>query len=195
LKWWLVNVSKFSNVPNWDLACEALYNGNKPALVLVEAKAYVREFTNEAKGQGGKNDQNRKQISLAIAEARDALSRHAAGVTISSDGWYQFANRVAFAWKLASNGIPTALIYLGFLGDRQIASDPLRDHDHWRDTVFDCTRDIFPVSLWERWIDINGTPLWCLIRTLACARQSPAAAKNEHPTVAVNGGQQGPATV
>ena len=34
LKWWLVNVSKSSNVPNWDLACEALDNGNKPALVL-----------------------------------------------------------------------------------------------------------------------------------------------------------------
>jgi len=32
LTWWLVNV-RGANVPNWDLACEALYHGNRPALV------------------------------------------------------------------------------------------------------------------------------------------------------------------
>src|ERR1035437_2944140 len=52
--WWLVNV-KGANIPNWDLVCQALYHGKKPALVLAEAKAYVTEFTRESKGQGGDN--------------------------------------------------------------------------------------------------------------------------------------------
>lgn len=86
--------------------------------------------------------------------------------------WYQFSNRVAFAWKLASQGIPTALIYLGFVGDKGISSEALRDHEHWRDTALKSTREIFPASLWERAIDINGTPLWFLIRSLPCIRQS-----------------------
>ena len=57
-KWWLVN-ARGANIPIWDLACEAFYHGNRPALVLVEAKAYVREFTKEAGGQGGENADNR----------------------------------------------------------------------------------------------------------------------------------------
>jgi hypothetical protein len=70
--------------------------------------------------------------------------------------------------------MPTALAYLGFLGDKGINTDPLRDHDHWRGTVLDNTREIFPASMWERAIDINGTPLWFLIRSLSCIRQSHA---------------------
>ena len=81
------------------------------------------------------------KLLKAIQEASDALSRHAAGVKISSDSWYQFSNRVSFAWKLASHGIPTALIYLGFLGDKGISTDHLRDHEHWRETVLNSTRD------------------------------------------------------
>jgi len=172
LNWWLVNVAG-ANVPNWDLACEALYHGNRPAIVLAEAKAYVREFTDGVRGNAAENPDNRTRIATAIDEARVGLSRHDPGVKISSERWYQFANRVAFAWKLASHGIPTALVYLGFLGDKQISTDPLGDHDHWRGTVLDNTREIFPASLWERAIYINGTPLWFLIRSLPCIRQSP----------------------
>jgi hypothetical protein len=58
------------------------------------------------------------------------------------------------------------------LGDKGISTEPFRDHDHWRETVLNSTRDIFPASLWERPIDINGTPLWFLIRSLPCTRQS-----------------------
>jgi hypothetical protein len=72
------------------------------------------------------------------------LSRHVPGVTISSDSWYQFSNRVAFA-ETGIQGIPTALIYLGFLNDKGISPDPLRDHDHWLQTVLNSTRD----TLWS----------------------------------------------
>jgi hypothetical protein len=171
LKWWLANVVG-ANVPNWDLACEALYHGHKPALVLAEAKAYVKEFTYGATGHGSENADNQKRIAAAIEEARADLSRHVPGVKISSDNWYQFSNRIAFAWKVASDGIPTALIYLGFVGDKGISTEPFRDHEHWRDTVLNSTREIFPASLWERPIDIKGTPLWFLVRSLPCTRQS-----------------------
>jgi hypothetical protein len=72
-------------------------------------------------------------------------------------------NRVAFAWKVASLGLPTVLMYLGLTGDKGISSDPMRDNDHWRETVLNNTREIFPPSLWERPIQCNGTPLWLLI--------------------------------
>jgi len=171
LNWWLVNVSG-ANVPNWDLACAALYRGGKQALVLAEAKAHVKEFTESAGGHRSGNSQNQERIAGAIEEARVALAHHADGVGISSTAWYQFSNRVAFAWKVASQGVPTALIYLGFTGDKGISNTELRDHDHWRETVLSSTREIFPSSLWERPIDCNGTPLWFLIRSWRCARQS-----------------------
>ena len=171
LNWWLVNANG-ANIPNWDLACEALFHGRKPALALVEAKAHVREFTNEDGGQRGQNAGNQERITQAIEEARAGLSLCTPGVWISSGNWYQFSNRIAFAWKLASHGIPTVLIYLGFLNDNGIGNDPLRDHEHWRETVLQSTHDIFPATLWERSVDINGTPLWFLIRSLPCTRQS-----------------------
>jgi hypothetical protein len=109
LDWWLKKI-KGANVPNWDLACEALCDGNRPALVLAEAKAYEKEFTNGNGGHAAQNRENGDRIKEAIEEASRALSCHAQGVKISCDSWYQFSNRVAYAWKLASLGIPTALI-------------------------------------------------------------------------------------
>ncbi len=149
------------------LACGALYHGSRLAS---EAKAHVKECTDGGRGHGSDNADNRKRIAGAIQEASDELSRHAPGVKISSDSW--FSNRIAFACKLASHGLPTALIYLGFLDDKGISSEPIQDHDHWRETVLNSTWEIFPASLWERTIDINGTPLWFLIRSLPYARQS-----------------------
>jgi hypothetical protein len=36
---------------------------------------------------------------------------------------YRFANRLAFAWKTASEGMPTILLYLGFTGDDGISDE------------------------------------------------------------------------
>src|SRR4051812_48518227 len=127
LDWWLAEI-RGANVPNWDLACGALYDGNRPAFVLAEAKAHVGEFTAGTGGNAAGNEKNGRRIKEAIEEAREGLSRHAQGVKISSDKWYQFSNRVAYAWKLASLGVPTALIYLGFLGDKGLGA-PFEDHD------------------------------------------------------------------
>ena len=171
--WWLA-VWEGANVPNWDLACAALISGDRPALVLAEAKAHVQEFSNAGKPKGG-NEANDAKIRLALSEASDALSKHARPVALSAEQWYQFSNRIAFAWKLAAQGIPTALLYLGFTQDTGIrdVEEPLRDHDHWRQTVLKHTSEVLSPAFWEREIDCGDAPLWLLVQSRNCIRPSP----------------------
>jgi hypothetical protein len=173
LDWWLAK-QRGANVPNWDLACPAISPDSVPGLVLVEAKANVPEFTY---GEGRKspgNAENDAQIGKAIAEAREALKAQGWDVRISRDRWYQLSNRVAFAWKLASMGIPTVLIYLGFTGDKGIkdTGDPLRDDAHWRGLV-ERGQDVVPPKVWNTELRVNEAPLRLLIRSMPCARNSP----------------------
>lgn len=176
--WWLAVDHPRANDPNWDLAASATFPGNRRGLVLIEAKAHVAELahaaTGKRKGTSAGSAANHESIGRAIAEAALALNRIMPGVKISRDSHYQFSNRVAFGWKLASMGIPAVVIYLGFTGDHGMAEqgEPLRDANHWRETVLDHTREILPKEFWEREISIQGTPLWLLIRARPCARQS-----------------------
>jgi len=39
---------------------------------------------------------------------------------LSRDSLYQLANRFAWAWKIASLGVPVALVYLGFIAADQM---------------------------------------------------------------------------
>ncbi|MDI9524990.1 MAG: hypothetical protein QM218_05790 [Candidatus Cloacimonadota bacterium] len=57
------------------------------------------------------------KIGDAISEARGAISHFCSGIKISRDNHYQLSNRIAYTWKLASMGIPTILLYLGFIND------------------------------------------------------------------------------
>ncbi len=66
------------------------------------------------------------QIGDAISEARGALSHFCSSISISRDTHYQLSNRIAYTWKLASVGIPTILLYLGFINDP--AWMPQNDH-------------------------------------------------------------------
>src|SRR3974390_960405 len=81
-------------------------------------------------------------------EANFALRRNIPGVFLSRDVSYQFSNRVAFAWKLASLGIPTILIYLGFIGDEPIAgeSDYFQTPGDWQSAFARHTAKHFPVD-------------------------------------------------
>jgi hypothetical protein len=173
-RWWLVHV-RGANVPNWDLACRSLVDGDQAGLVLVEAKAHEKEFKDGFMGKEEGNVDNHRQISAAIDEARRALSIHADGVNISAQHWHQFSNRVAFAWKLASEGIPTILIYLGFTGDQGMSkrSPPFRDHEHWKQTVLNNLQHVFPRELWARNIDCGRGRMRMMIRSLPCIRPSP----------------------
>lgn len=185
--WWLA-IPRGANDPNWDLASTASFPDGRKGLVLIEAKAHVREFEGEAKGKPAGNPENHERIRQAIGEAAAGLRQHWLDIRISRDHWYQFSNRLAFAWKLASLGVPTVLIYLGFTSDDGMADcgDPLRDSDQWRSLVEGHLNPIFPRACWGREVQIAGTPMRVVIRSLPCTRQSPARAerrRNITPTV------------
>jgi hypothetical protein len=176
--WWLAVDHPLAADPNWDIAAAAMFPGDRPGLVLVEAKAHLTELSNEA---GGKRHQprsssaNHERIGAAIGEACHALGGDDAGVRLSRDHHYQFSNRVTFAWKVATEGIPTVLIYLGFTGDEAIAGADgvIQDAAHWARTVSGHTANVLPSHYWERPIATGKAELWILERSLPCLRQSP----------------------
>lgn len=174
--WWLGRDHPLANEPNWDLAATARFDDGRKGIVLVEAKAHLAELAAEAKGKTAGHPENDASIGRAITETATALGGADAGVNLSRDSHYQFANRIAFAWKLASLGLPTVLIYLGFTGDLGIRDrgEPLRDDRHWREAVLQHTQGVLPPVFFERPIDLSGTPLLILIRSLGCVRQSPS---------------------
>ena len=165
--WWLAK-HPGANVPNWDLACSAATQDGAPGLVLVEAKAHVAEFLGGRAGKPSGNPLNHERISAAVDEARLALSAEAPGLGITIGRWYQLANRIAFGWKLAASGIPTALVYLAFTGDDGVG-EPIRDQLHWTQ-ILATASDVVPSSCWERRIDCGAAPLWLLARSRACVR-------------------------
>ena len=124
--WWLAHPNG-ANTPNWDIALCCKIDG-KHGLILVEAKSHDRELSE--KGKADREDatansrENHKRIGEAIGEAQQDLARLNCmpGIAISHERAYQLANRIAFAWKLATMGIPTVLIYLGFIDDKEIAN-------------------------------------------------------------------------
>jgi hypothetical protein len=161
--WWLA-VRKGANTPNWDIAATAAIEG-RDGLVLIEAKAHSRELMQTPLGAG--NEQNRKRIRAAVQEADRALNEMDAGWALSCDSHYQLANRFAWAWKLASLGIPVVVVYLGFLNAAEMKEDgPFTTPDAWDQAVRAYARGIVPEDVWERNLDVGGVPLIPLIRSI-----------------------------
>jgi hypothetical protein len=121
--WWLAHEGG-ANTPNWDIAMSCEIEG-RPGLVLVEAKANVPELGTAGKpldaAASPASHDNHDRIGQAIAEANSGLRGIAPSISLSRNSHYQLCNRLAFSWKLASLGIPTVLVYLGFCGDHGIA--------------------------------------------------------------------------
>jgi len=109
--WWLA-VPRNANTPNWDFISTCTID-NKPGLLLVEAKGHISELSDVgkplAKDASDNSFQNDRQIDRAIQMANQNLD-----IEISKDHSYQLSNRIAHAWWLASKGIPTLLLYIGF---------------------------------------------------------------------------------
>jgi hypothetical protein len=168
-RWWLVHEGG-ANTPNWDiaLACEI---EDRPGLVLVEAKANVPELNVAGKpldtAASAASIENHQQIERAISEACAELRRVSELTAISRDSHYQLSNRVAFAWKLATLGVPTVLVYLGFLGDDGISdiAAPFRDSTHWERVFAEYARAAVPKDLFERRIECGAAPVWYLVRS------------------------------
>lgn len=147
--WWLVHPER-ANTPNWDLLATCSF-GNRLGLVLVEAKAHGNELKLDGKSLRAdaslNSRENHAQIGAAIEEARQGLNTPAwNGFQITRDSHYQLANRMAFAWKLASLGVPTVLMYLGFVGDTGIpsAERPFMSEDEWTTAISAYAKGVLP---------------------------------------------------
>jgi hypothetical protein len=166
--WWLAH-DRGANTPNWDLAVTCEIDGI-PGLVLVEAKANVPELSAAGKSLDAAASPasvaNHERIALAIQEACTALRKESERTALSRDSHYQLSNRIAFAWKLASLGVPTVLLYLGFCGDTGIvdAGAPFEDAAHWQVCFAAYSNSIVPAGLLERRIDCGLAPAWFLVR-------------------------------
>ncbi|MBW6397647.1 hypothetical protein KPL78_07320 [Roseomonas sp. HJA6] len=177
-EWWLAVPKPTANDPNWDLAAVATFPGGVRGLLLVEAKAHLGELAGEMIGKrwnATSNRENHDRIGAAIAEARQALGGEAAGIGISRDRCYQFSNRVAFAWRLASWGVPVVLVYLGFTGDRDVAGpgQMIRDDAHWGALMLEHTRNLMPAAAWETPLPTTGATFWMLMRSLPAPSGAP----------------------
>jgi hypothetical protein len=167
--WWLRN-ARGANTPNWDIALSCDVEG-QPGLILVEAKANVPELSEAGKWEDEKaspnSEENRKHIGKAIDEARVALNPVLPGISIGRDRHYQLSNRIAFAWRLASLGIPTVLVYLGFTGDTGISDvgTPFTDDVHWQTTVRQHVSGVCPSTVFDNPVDVGPASFWLLSRS------------------------------
>lgn len=177
--WWLRHPNG-ANTPNWDIALSCDIDCT-PGLVLVEAKANLPELGEAGKRSesdaSSKSADNHDQIAQAIEEARTALAPLLPGISISRDKHYQLSNRVAFAWKLASLGIPTVVIYLGFTGDTDIANvgAPFADDADWQKQFRAHFGGVCPLLALDRRWDVGPASFWLLSRSRAVQAALPSA--------------------
>ena len=186
--WWLTNRGG-ANTPNWDIAMPVDVDG-RPGLLLVEAKANLpelgtggkpeaSEFTGKGEKQERRSDKsieaskgNHARIKIAIDQAREGLAALGAVTAIDRDTHYQLSNRLAFAWWLASKGVPLVLLYLGFTKDEGIEGF-FESESSWNDAVREYFEGVGADALLDSRLDVRGTPLWVLSRSKDVLRHSP----------------------
>jgi len=164
-QWWLAKVTKRTNTPNWDLVSTCTAKG-QPGLILIEGKAHTGELDEDGKKPG--NRDNHEQIGRAIEEATQGLNKTTPGWNLCRDSHYQLCNRFAWAWKVATLGVPTILIYLGFLNATEMEhrGEPLTSPEGWSKVIRDHSANTVPPAAWENRLQTSGAPMWALIRSL-----------------------------
>jgi hypothetical protein len=167
--WWL-DLPRGARTPTWDIVSSCNVGG-RPGLMLVEAKAHVAEMD-----PGGKRVPvsvngmiNHLRVGAAVANSSEALNSIVPGFSLSIDSHYQLCNRFAWSWKLASIGVPVVLVYLGFLNTGDMAhrgQEVLPSDSAWKRAVLKYADGVVPEEAWGRTLDIGGTPLIPLIRSM-----------------------------
>lgn len=166
--WWLA-IRERANTPNWDIVSTCRVDG-RPGLVLVEAKAHSGELHREGKATG--NSENDECISAAVAEANKALGGNATGWSLCTDTHYQRCNRFAWAWKVASLGVPVVLVYLGFLDSHEMGDGAFRTPEAWRSCLLAHADGVVPPGAWEQ--RLPGGNSW-FVPIIRAARVSAVA--------------------
>jgi hypothetical protein len=157
-----------ANTPNWDIASTATI-GDREGLVLVEAKAHTNEIKADGKiWSATSNIENHFRIDACCREASTALNGIMLGWALSAESHYQLCNRFAWAWKLASLGIPVVLVYLGFLqaSEMRDQGDPFETSNDWEILVRSHSRDLVPPAAWDQEVRVREIPLCALIRSV-----------------------------
>jgi hypothetical protein len=140
--WWL-GVPEKANTPNWDIVSTCTVEKRR-GLLLVEAKAHAGELkANDSCGATDEN--NHRKIEDAIAEASQQLGE---GFRLSADSYYQLSNRFAWAWKVASLGVPVVLVYLGFLNAEEMRK-PFANHEAWERCLLAYADGTVPRNSWN----------------------------------------------
>lgn len=186
--WWLRhNDPQRGKLPTWDLISTCHIKDHK-GLLLVEAKAHESELSTSGKASidsaTARSKENHEQITLCIESACKVMRQQVdSRIAISVDRHYQLSNRLAWAWRLAEHGLNVALLYLGFVGDLNIAEDYFRDADHWQRAIGAYMSGVVPVGLPGRFIDLpGGGSLILLVESLPIiAISSPAKPHRPQP--------------
>lgn len=172
--WWLAPRSRRARTPNFDIASTCSIDG-RPGLLLVEAKAHDEELTKEAagrklaEGSSGNRKASHETIANAILSACAGLSEATSlPWRIARDTHYQMSNRFAWAWKLATLGVPVVLVYLGFLRANEMADlgQPFRNHEDWERLVRAHSEPLVPPQVWERSWTVSRQTFVPLIRSV-----------------------------
>jgi hypothetical protein len=171
-KWWLGASTTPGRTPNFDIASTCTV-GDELGLMLVEAKAHHQELIGAKAGRAPRHeaadDETERTIRAAIAEACHTLElKTGFAWGISTDSHYQLSNRVAWAWKLTTLGIPVVLIYLGFLEADEMADRGASfiDHAEWERSVRAHSTGCVPDAAWNRCWMLDGAQLCMSIRSL-----------------------------
>ena len=136
----------------------------------MEAKAHAAELSTQGKPlrkhSSANSRANHQRIGEAIRQANAGL-RGATGESwnLSRDHHYQLANRFAWTWKLTMRGVPTVLVYLGFLKAEEMRGWFSTKAD-WERQLRDHASSVVDASCWEKRLTVNGTAFRPLIRAL-----------------------------
>jgi hypothetical protein len=96
------------------------------------------------------------------------LSSRCVGWALSRDSHYQLSNRFAWTWRLATLGVPTILVYLGFLNAAEMLDQgqPFDNPAAWQTCIRNHAENIVPQDAWEKRLEIRGTSVRFLIRSV-----------------------------
>ena len=163
-QWWLAVSSGNTRTPKWDIASTCQVDGQS-GLLLVEAKAHTLELDRAGKKPG--NAQNDEHIRAAIAEANEELGGQDQDWHLTADNHYQLCNRFAWAWKVASLGVPVVLVYLGFLTANEMSDRgrPFADALDWEKVVKRHSQALVPSEIWGKRWTCSRQPIIPLIRS------------------------------
>jgi hypothetical protein len=169
-RWW---IAFRGSRPTWDLICH-LDCEDKPGLLLIEAKAHVSEM-GEKNSKGAVDQANDRSIAndlsirLRLAESNLKLNSLGLGdFDLSADHDYQLSNRVAYLHRLASDGVPTILMYLGWVGSTDWKNDPFDTSAAWEQAVNSHFKRVGPLSfIGQKRQLFNGTPFQMIVRSIS----------------------------